>query len=705
MSFYSPTQVKLWRLCKRKWAFGYVDKDRAPTTAKQQFGTDVHAELEGWLHKGASPTDTPTGKIAKQGIRAGWLPTPGPKLLVEQRFEIPMDNLVAPDVRLIGFVDCAAPPGYEGVVEPVVIDHKTTSDLKWSMSPEELSQDPQGVIYALWAMLHWGCTSARTRWVYYAASWPLHGGPPRPGGARAVEWLFDARSPLWNREFERLLDDLKAMHTAHRGWTSAAQAEPNPRACGVYGGCPYAANCQLKPEDALAAIMEQDGREHLGLRVAPHCGLNAPPETAAPAGAATGERPMNLIEKLKLMQSQQAAAPAAATTGDATRPAATTDEVPATTPDVARPAETSQRHNPLATRPAPAAAPAPAGNPLKGAPSDPAPAAPAPAAGDEKSALLAKLRKLSQGAAVNPPPAPAAEASAEVAEPQPTPEVDRHPPAMAASATAKEDTYDKMLKADLADLMKSRGTPVPASWTRGSIIAWLRAHPEGATTDDATRPAATTDDVARPAATTDEAHVVVKATDPEGAKRRQEAEAEERAKAMHPEAIDSEGKAHTVDDMGTLIIGHPPAEVPPPKGGFLPSEVLPGFPRTDQGPPHCMPFNPVTGEKVAPPENGVGFVVMFDAVYTKNQTLANGVRHLGDLVKPIADIVAADNGVEHWGLVEFHRGGPMLAAKFERWLDAKPLEGVILADSKTKEAQALRDVLVRRAGVVVQGLA
>jgi len=153
-----------------------------------------------------------------------------------------------------------------------------------------------------------------------------------------------------------------------------------------------------------------------------------------------------------------------------------------------------------------------------------------------------------------------------------------------------------------------------------------------------------------------------------------------------------------VKEIKKATADQPPFEAPK-TGGLIPP-IPEELPRTDRP-------NPVTGDLVSKEK---GFVVMFDAVYAKNETLANGVKHLGDMVKPIADIVAKDNAVEHWGLVEFHRGGPMLAAKFERLLDAfeeqgNPMTGVILADSRTKEAQALRDVLIRRAGVVVQGIA
>lgn len=627
----SPTQVKLFRLCKRKWAFAYIDKIRAPSTVKQDFGTAVHAELERWLSKGVPPSDTPEGKIAKQGIRTGWLPTPGPKLNVETRFELDLPGMVD-GVKLIGFIDCEAPPGYEGVAEPLVIDHKTTGDLKWAMKPEELSEDPQAVIYAYRAMRKWKTRRARSRWVYYAATNPPTG-PRKPNGARMAEWLFDADTVLWQRTFEKLLNDLAAMRDAHAAWKSADAAPPEPRGCGVYGGCPYALKCNLKSEDVLATAILQDGREHYGLRVLPQYGINGAPDNAAasaPCGAANASEEsamsMTLIEKLKQMKAQTPVV-------DAQEPL---KETAATTPT-----------EPVA---------------------EPAQPTPATAKEDERQTLLAKLRAMGDGKAVNPPPDSAPKSA----------------PVESAPEKPAGDGLDGKLKAELAELMQARGVPVPAGWTRARILAWLRANPEGEV-------AAPDVDEQKPA----EKGVVLKATDPEGAKARQEAEANERAEAMHPEAIPMSGLKEALDaqceEMG----------VPPPQtGGLIPPIPEAELPRSDQP-------NPVTGDLVCKEH---GFVVMFDAVYAKNETLANGVKHLGDMVKPLADIVAKDNEVEHWGLVEFHRGGPMLAAKFERLLDAfeeqgQPMTGVILADSRTKEAQALRDVLIRRAGVVVQGIA
>ena len=615
MIFISPTQVKLFRLCQRKWAYAYIEKKKAPTTAKQQFGTDVHSRLERWLKAGEPPGDDEIGRIAKQGIRAGWLPTPSNKLRIEDKFELilkgPLDGII-----LTGFIDCCAPPGYEGMTEPLVIDHKTTSDLKWAMKSDELSEDPQGVIYALRAMARYEVTRARARWVYYAASSPMQG-PRKPKGGRAVEWLFDATTALWKRTFDALQDDLAAMRQAHTAWPTAQHAPPTLQACGVYGGCPYAGLCNIAPEDALATAILQDGREHYGLRLTPQCGINSAPDNAAAPHSApptTGEESaMNLIDKLKQMKAEAEAAEAA-----------------------------------------PAPAPQPVAEAPTVAPDEPVNAPPATVAEDERTTLLDRLRAMGDAEAVNPAPAAAAE-------PAPEPPAE---PAPAAAEQPIEDGLDKMLKGELVERMKATGTPVPASWTRARIIAWLREHPEGdPATATADKSEVTVQDCQEPAKSPE---VVVKATDPEGAKARAE------AAAGDIELETEDGESGPIERAA--------AEVP-------------------------VTTNTVTAEPATAPSNGAGFVLMLDAVYAKNTTIANGVHRLEDLAKPIADMVAKDNGVEHWGLVEFHRGGPMLAAKFERMMDAHGLNGVVIADSKTAECKALREVLIRRAGVVVQGIA
>ncbi len=107
-----------------------------------------------------------------------------------------------------------------------------------------------------------------------------------------------------------------------------------------------------------------------------------------------------------------------------------------------------------------------------------------------------------------------------------------------------------------------------------------------------------------------------------------------------------------------------------------------------------------------PREQAEGFVAVFDALFVKNETLADGVRRLEEVVKPLADQVARENQAAHWGQVKYAQGGPQLAAKLEAWLDQQngSFTGVLMCDSQMAETRACREVIVRRAGVVVQGV-
>ncbi len=98
--------------------------------------------------------------------------------------------------------------------------------------------------------------------------------------------------------------------------------------------------------------------------------------------------------------------------------------------------------------------------------------------------------------------------------------------------------------------------------------------------------------------------------------------------------------------------------------------------------------------------------MIFDAVFAKNETITNSIVRLENILKPLADAVASQNQKDHWQMTPYAQGGPQLAAKLEQWIDGQNgmFRGVILADSQMAETKACREVLVRRAGVVVVGV-
>jgi hypothetical protein len=202
----------------------------------------VHAQLEAWLRDGKAPDDTPAGEVAKQGIQKDWLPVPGKSLLVEHK----MDFYWRDGIQILGFIDCADPS------TSLVLDHKTTSNLKYAMTPEQLHEDPQALLYASWAAVEWDTPIVTARWVYYSASNPKSG-PRRPTGCRVVEVPFDFLSDPDIELVDALDRDIKEVYNIKAKSIPGKELPPTPSSCGSYGGCPHRERCDLSGGDLLKA--------------------------------------------------------------------------------------------------------------------------------------------------------------------------------------------------------------------------------------------------------------------------------------------------------------------------------------------------------------------------------------------------------------------------------------------------------------------
>jgi len=245
----SPTQLVKYRQCARKIGYEYVEGIKAPSTPKQEFGREVHKHLERWLRDGVLPDKSPAGLVAKQGI-GRWLPPPGPELLVEHTWSIPLEC----GVVLSGIADCVQPP--RGGELPLVIDHKSTSGLKWALTPEQLKTDVQSLLYATWAGLEFGARVVEVRWIYYSASNPRNGGPRKPTGVKPVGAsivLPDAVALM-----RGVLRDVREIVRIRAEQYSGAQLPPSPASCDLYEGCQHRARCgDLGQWARIAAKMDK----------------------------------------------------------------------------------------------------------------------------------------------------------------------------------------------------------------------------------------------------------------------------------------------------------------------------------------------------------------------------------------------------------------------------------------------------------------
>jgi hypothetical protein len=243
----SASQLVKYRRCKRLYAFEYVEGFRPPPSDKQQFGLDVHKNAEDWLQEGKAPDDSPAGQVVKMAIATeGMLPAPHKDLLVEEEFQWKFNDVM--DVG--GFIDLVVPPHLAVNKRPKVKDHKTTSNLRWAKTPEQLEADEQAIIYAIDTMFRFGVKVVDAQWNYYAATNPKKG-PRKPSGVRAVEVTFDADDPVFIARVKEMDKDFQEIYRIRELGIPGKDLPPTPSACGMFGGCVHQHRCDLTQNERI----------------------------------------------------------------------------------------------------------------------------------------------------------------------------------------------------------------------------------------------------------------------------------------------------------------------------------------------------------------------------------------------------------------------------------------------------------------------
>jgi len=150
--YFSPSQIKSASLCPRKWHGETVLGFRQPDTPSTLLGRATHEVmqqfLEGTLDHDLAPSCQPEAVLLPA---LKYLPHPDtPHLLCEQEVLIPAEvfNSGKP---LFGFLDVLVLLYFDEELQKEVlwvIDLKTTSNLAYMKSEEELRHDPQALIYS-----------------------------------------------------------------------------------------------------------------------------------------------------------------------------------------------------------------------------------------------------------------------------------------------------------------------------------------------------------------------------------------------------------------------------------------------------------------------------------------------------------------------------------------------------------------------------
>lgn len=280
----SPTQIDTYRLCKRKWAWGYIAGIKSPPNRFAQLGLDVHDVLEAFLVRGTAPDRaTRAGAIAIPGLK--YLPAPG-AAVVEGKFswELPGEPF-----GLTGRIDWREPS------DPAFGDHKTSGDFKWAKTPEILAEDVQAVIYAAYILHLTGAASARGRWVYYRTK--------RTPKAMSVD--FEMGRAHVDGQMVGILETGREMVGWKQQTKDAKDLPTDARGCGAFGGCYYRDRCNLTAKERMMSLMAQESiKEKLARKKAE---AQAKPEPAVnpPENATASEPPqppeqqgLSLQEKL-----------------------------------------------------------------------------------------------------------------------------------------------------------------------------------------------------------------------------------------------------------------------------------------------------------------------------------------------------------------------------------------------------------------------
>ncbi len=239
---FSASRIGTWIACNRKAAWQYFAGYGSPETKAMALGTAVHAVLEASvpaLTRGEACEIDRTTEIG--AIAAEIVPhIPTAAIGAGTRFE--QEFIVQGRHTWRGFIDLSAPG--------IVVDFKTTSDMRYMRTVEELATDPQAALYAEQAFRAYPELDQVVEcWIY-----------TRTRGARkaqVVETVVDrAATHAMFEVFESFADEMQAAANA-----APPKSDPvalhkyiltvhgNEDRCNDYGGCPHKARCGIFFQD------------------------------------------------------------------------------------------------------------------------------------------------------------------------------------------------------------------------------------------------------------------------------------------------------------------------------------------------------------------------------------------------------------------------------------------------------------------------
>jgi hypothetical protein len=243
----SATQLReLISGCRRKWAWRYVARRKAPESWSARLGSEVHSVLAALLNGSADTVDqtratnsgvlrAPLWREAVEIVRS-WEDhvlalRPYTKLQwVEREIRDPLID----GVELVGVVDLVT--RRDGV--DTVWDHKTIAAERYALTPSSLREDIQLGVYAR-LLPNIRVYPTLACWDYYQT---------RGEGARR-RWVVQTEiaADAMARVMERVLREAEWVREVFANQTEPRDIAVTPDVCRAYGGCPYSALCAARP--------------------------------------------------------------------------------------------------------------------------------------------------------------------------------------------------------------------------------------------------------------------------------------------------------------------------------------------------------------------------------------------------------------------------------------------------------------------------
>ena len=222
MKYVSASQITTFSDCPRKWYLNKIVGLESPSSPSTELGSAVHEILEQYLRDGVVFPETKEGQIAKSGLIH--LPSHREQLEIEVSLvDMPLTDS---PVEVRGFVDVIRPRAHE------IIDHKTSSNKKYTKTKRELKQNVQLILYAR-AYLERvpECDEVQLTHIYYGT---------KTRWAKRVSVKLSRANVL--EQWDTIKSTIHKMMN-HSDAENASLVPPNYDSCDKYGGCPFAGQC------------------------------------------------------------------------------------------------------------------------------------------------------------------------------------------------------------------------------------------------------------------------------------------------------------------------------------------------------------------------------------------------------------------------------------------------------------------------------